>query len=148
MRVERNVLLPTTRADAWAILLDWERQADWMRDADRVEVVTLAREGPGVLIAVKTRVLNIPAFTERLEVLEWKPPARLLMAHRSFIRGTGEWLLEEVEGGTRFTWIEQIQLPWGPLGDLALSLYRPVMRWLMDRAMQDLRQFVIAAGPS
>ena len=129
------------------MLTDWERQADWMRDADRVEVRSAHREGLGVLIAVSTRVLNIPAFTEQLEVVAWDPPHRLRIAHRSAIRGTGDWILEPFVGGTRFTWIEDVTLPWGVVGRAALRTYRPFLRHLMRGTMEDLRRSLIAAGP-
>jgi hypothetical protein len=64
--IRESILLPVPVERAWAFLLEWERQAEWMRDADRVEVESAHREGVGVVIAVKTRVLNVPAFTERL----------------------------------------------------------------------------------
>src|SRR4051794_41964499 len=73
-----------------------------MRDADRVEVMSPKREGVGVVVAVKTRVLNVPLFTERLEVLEWEPPTRMRLAHGGFVHGTGEWLpTPGVRGGER-----------------------------------------------
>lgn len=147
MRVERDIWLPSTPEEAWSVLIDWERQPDWMKDADRVDVLTPYREGPGVRIAVRTRVLNVPAFTERLEVLVWEPPRRLLMAHRSFIHGTGEWLLDPAHSGTTFSWIEEISLPIPVLGELALRLYRPVMRFLMRSALEGLRRSVSTPRP-
>ena len=129
------------------MLADWERQADWMRDADRVEVRTPKREGTGVILAVRTRVYGVPLFTERLEVIGWDPPERLVIAHRSFVGGTGTWSLEAVEGGTRFSWTEDLSLPVPVLGELALRVYRPFMRHLMGKAMADLRSFIVASGP-
>jgi hypothetical protein len=81
VRIERRIVLPVEPGDAWAVLTDWERQADWMRDADRVEVLSSHREGTGVLVGVRTRVFNVPAFTERLEVVAWEPPVRLVLAN-------------------------------------------------------------------
>ena len=138
MRVEAETLLPATPAASWRALTDWERQADWMRDADSVKVLTKHREGPGVRMAVKTRVLNVPAFTEVLEVTEWVPPSRLVVAHRGFVRGDGVWTLEPAPGGTRFRWTEILSLPVPVLGELALVVYRPFMRRLMRRAVADL----------
>ena len=66
VKVERRIVLPVGPQEAWTVLTDWERQADWMRDADRVDVLTAHREGPGVLIAVRTRVFNILLVFERL----------------------------------------------------------------------------------
>ena len=139
MRVERNVVLPVSPTAAWAALTDWERQAEWMRDADRVEVVSPQRAGLGTMVAVRTRVLHVPLFTERLEVVSWDPPRELRIAHRSFVRGTGIWSLEPAGTGTRFRWVEEISLPVPVLGELALGVYRPFMRRLMGGAMRDLQ---------
>jgi hypothetical protein len=128
------------------VLLDWERQAEWMRDADRVEVRSANREGLGVVVAVKTRVFNVPLFTELLEVVAWAPPTLLVVAHRSGIRGRGEWLLEPDGGGTRLKWTEDLRLPTPVIGELVLVAYRPFMRWLMGGAMENLAAFVEREG--
>jgi hypothetical protein len=147
VHVEHLEVLPASPDRAWAILLVWEGQAAWMRDADRVEVVSPMREGVGTTVEVKTRVLGVPLFTERLEVIAWDRPRELRMAHRSFIRGVGTWSLEAVPGGTRFRWQEDLSLPVPLLGELALVVYRPFMHHLMRGAMRDLRT-TVAAGPA
>jgi uncharacterized protein YndB with AHSA1/START domain len=138
-------VLPVPRERAWALLTRWEQQSRWMRDADRVEVLGERREGVGVRLAVRTRVLGIPAFTEVLEVTTWRPPERLEIAHRSFVHGAGVWAFEPDELGTRFVWTEQLSLGIPVLGELALLVYRPVLRWLMGRALADLRALAIAS---
>jgi carbon monoxide dehydrogenase subunit G len=147
MRVERAIVLPCPREEAWAVLMDWERQADWMLDADRVEVVSDRREGIGVRLAVRTRLFGVPAFTEPMEVIGWEPPARLTIRHGSLVAGTGTWSLERVTGGTRFVWSEDIRLSVPLVGGFAAWCYRPVMRMLMRRAMVGLRSYIVASGP-
>ncbi|GIU98347.1 MAG: hypothetical protein KatS3mg013_2150 [Actinomycetota bacterium] len=149
MEVERSIELPVSQARAWAFLVDWERQADWMLDADRVRVLTSERSGVGVRLAVPTRVLGLPLLEERLEVVVWDPPRRLVVAHRRFVAGEGEWRLDPASsGGTRFSWREELRLPIPVLGPLALLAYRPVLGALMARSMHRLRRLVIAAGPA
>jgi uncharacterized protein YndB with AHSA1/START domain len=138
--VSVETALPVPVARAWAALLDWERQADWMRDADSVRVLSENREGVGVWLAVRTRILNVQMFTEVLEVIEWEPPSRLVMAHRSFVRGTGEWLLEPDAVGSRWRWTERLSLPPAILGELALRVYQPFMRHLMRTASRGFRE--------
>ena len=148
MQVRREIVLPTTADEAWAVLMDWERQADWMLDADRVEVVSAHREGVGVRLAVKTRIAGIPAFTEPMEVTGWDPPRRLDIRHGSLVAGEGSWELVPGSEGTTFVWTEEIRLAVPVVGELAARLYRPVMRMLMGRAMEGLRRYVIAIGPA
>ncbi len=146
--VSRSVVLPVPVAEAWRALSDWEAQPGWMRDADSVKVLTPQREGVGVRIAVRTRVLGIPAFTEVLEVVRWEPPHRMRLAHRSFVRGHGEWTLREPATGdprwTLFTWTEDLALDIPLVGTLALGAYRPVMAWLMRGSQANLQRLLAA----
>ena len=147
MRIERHVVLPAAAEEVWAALVDWERQASWMQDAEQVQVVSAAREGKGTILIVKTRVLNVPLLSERLEVVAWEPPAMLRIAHKKFVAGTGEWRLEPAQSGTRFIWTEDLALPIPILGELALRAYRPLMGRLMKKSLDDFRRLVISMGP-
>jgi hypothetical protein len=111
-----------------------------MADADRVVVRSATREGPGVELAVRTRILGVPAFTEPLEVVVWEPPHRLVIAHRGVVGGTGTWELEPRPEGCTFRWVEELSLPVPVLGELALLAYRPVMRRLLARSLAGLRR--------
>ena len=147
MRIDRTIVLPIPPEDAWAVLVDGERQADWMLDADRVDVVSPVREGVGVRLAVRTRLAGIPAFTEPMEVSAWEPPHRLEIRHGGPVAGTGTWTLTATAGGTRFGWTEEVRLRIPVVGEAAARCYRPVMGVLMRRAMAGLRRHVIATGP-
>jgi len=139
VRVSVDGVLPVGAPTAWAHLTRWERQAAWMRDADRVRVVGSQREGVGVRIAVRTRVLGVPAFTDVLEIVRWEPPRLLLMAHLRFVHGSGEWRLDPMdEAHTRFTWTEDVRLGVPLVGEIALRVYAVVMRRLMARAIEGL----------
>jgi hypothetical protein len=145
MHVSSDALLTLPLERAWATLLRWEDQARWMKDADTVKVLGDRREGVGTTIAVRTRVLNVPVFTERLEDTVWEPPRLLVMAHRSFVRGTGTWRFDPEPSGSRFTWTEDLSLPIPALGELALLAYRPFMRRLMRGALANLQAFAAAS---
>lgn len=138
MRVEAEGYLPVSLDEVWRALLRWEDQARWIRDADSVRVLSPDREGLGVRIAVKSRVFNVPLFTEELEVTRWEPPHILEMTHRSFIRGIGTWSLEPEGAGARLRWTEDLALPIPVLGEVALLVYRPFLRRLMRAALRDL----------
>jgi uncharacterized protein YndB with AHSA1/START domain len=145
MEIRRRVALPCDIERAWTFLTTWERQASWMRDADRVTVVSPHREGVGVRLEVRTRLFQIPAFTEPMEVTVWEPPRRLAIRHGGPIGGVGEWRFDPAADGTTFTWIERVHLRVPVVGDLAARAYRPIVGRLMDRALHDLRD-AIAGG--
>jgi hypothetical protein len=140
VRVEASRDLRATPDRVWERIQRWEDQSRWIRDAVWVRVLTPEREGVGVRVRVLNRVLLVPLFTEQLEVTAWDPPRRMVMAHRSFVGGTGIWSLEDLDGGTRFTWIEELSLPIPFLGELALIVYRPFLRRLMRGSLANLQR--------
>jgi hypothetical protein len=142
VRVSAQIELALPPGEAWRRLLAWEDQTTWIEDAVSVRVLTTHRRGVGVIVAVRTRVLGVPLLIDRLEVTVWDPPRRLVMAHRSLVRGVGEWLLEPVGGGTRFIWTEKVALPIPILGELLLLSYRPLMRRLMRHSLSNLQRMV------
>ena len=144
MRVEASQDLSAPPERVWSAIERWEEQSRWIRDAVWVRLLTTERAGVGTRIEVKNRVLHVPLFTEQLEVVGWEPPRRMVMAHRSFVRGTGIWSLEPVDGSTRFTWTEELSLPIPILGELALLVYRPFLRRLMRGSLANLHGAVAA----
>jgi carbon monoxide dehydrogenase subunit G len=142
MRVSASVHLGASPEEVWRRLTAWEEQARWMRDVEDIRVLSATREGIGAAIAVRTRVLNVPLFTDRLEVTLWDPPLRLAMAHRGLVRGTGDWRLEPEAAGTRFTWTEDVRLSVPVLGELAVLVYRPLLRRVMQRSLAELEALI------
>jgi len=142
MRVRASRVLPAPPEQVWKHVRRWEEQARWIRDAVWVRVLTEEREGEGVRIRVLNRVFGIPLFTEQLEVVEWDPPATVVMAHRSFVRGVGTWELHERGEATVFVWAEELWLPIPVLGALALWVYRPFMRRLMRGSLANLQRLI------
>jgi hypothetical protein len=142
VRVSARTDLPVPAEEAWRRVLAWEEQVAWIKDADSVRVITSHREGVGVIVAVRTRVLGVPLLTDHLEVTMWDPPRRLVMAHRGLVPGVGEWLFEPAGGGARFSWTEELHLPVPVLGELALLAYRPFLRRLMRRSLSNLERLV------
>jgi carbon monoxide dehydrogenase subunit G len=142
MRVSDSTELAVPPQEAWRRVLAWEEQVAWMKDAHSIRVLTSHREGVGVVVAVRTRVLGLPLLTDHLEITLWDPPRRMVMAHRGLVRGAGEWLVEPAGRGARFTWTEDLRLPVPVLGELALLAYRPLMRRLMRRSLSNLERLL------
>jgi carbon monoxide dehydrogenase subunit G len=147
VKVASSIALPCPPDEAWAVLTRWERQADWMADADRIDVIGAARTGVGVRIDVHTRLFQVPAFTERMEVVAWDPPRRIEIVHGPPVAGRGTWELEPIADGTRFTWTEDVGLGVPLIGGLTAAVYAPVARRLIQRSQRALLSLIVASGP-
>jgi carbon monoxide dehydrogenase subunit G len=138
VRTRRSVTVPIAAEELWSFVTDWERQADWLADADRVEVVSAVREGMGVRLRVRTRLFGVAVFTEPMEVVGWDPPRGLAIRHGGPVAGTGTWTIEPDPAGSRFTWTEDVVLDVPLVGALAARCYAPILRWMMGRSMRGL----------
>jgi polyketide cyclase/dehydrase/lipid transport protein len=147
VKVASSIDLPCAPDEAWRVLTRWERQSDWMADADRIELVSATRDGVGVRIDVHTRLFQVPAFTETMEVVAWDPPSRLEIVHGPPVAGHGVWELEPTLAGTRFTWTEDVELDMPFVGSLAAAVYGPIAGRLIARSQRALRALIVASGP-
>jgi len=146
MRIEAACQFAATPERVWAVLADWERQAAWMPDVAWIRVLGPERE-LGARLSCRTKVLGVPLVTDLVVVTGWDPPSRLAIEHRGFVRGRGEWRLSPAGGerpGTRFTWVEELTMPPGALGELAMRAYGPVQRAMLRRSIRNLRRLVEA----
>jgi len=141
VRFEIKEYLRATPERVWEVLSDWERQATWMPDVSWIRVVGSDRE-LGARLEVRTKVFGVPLATDQVRVTAWEPPSRLAVEHIGVVVGVGEWRLEPVEGGTRFTWHESFRMPPPVLGGMALWVYSPFQRFMLRRSVRNLKRLV------
>lgn len=140
VRLEVDVPIDAPRAVVWAVLTDWERQADWMVDAVAVHVLTPHREGEGVTVRVPTRLLGL-TVQDVMRVTGWVEQQRLEVVHLGrVITGSGAFVLaDDPRGGTHVTWEECIDPPLGALGEwVATRVLLPVLRRVFRRSLHRL----------
>jgi carbon monoxide dehydrogenase subunit G len=147
MRIEAVGVFESTPQRTWEVLSDWERQASWMPDVAWIRVRGSERR-EGACLDVRTKVLGIPALTDEVVVTAWQPPHRLAVEHRGLVKGNGEWRLEPFGSGTRFVWVEQLRLPFGVIGELALRVYGPVQRAMLRRSIRNLKALCEEPSPA
>lgn len=125
----------------WRVLTDWERQPEWMVDAEDVEVLSETRAGVGVRLRCPTNVLGF-TVDDVMEITVWEEQRRLAVSHLGrVVTGSGEFLLEGTQVGTRVTWREQIDPPLGVVGEVgARTLVEPYVRHLFGRSLDGLKE--------
>ena len=135
LEVAREAHAPRDRV--WALLTAWERQPQWMLDAKAVHVLTPQRSGVGVTIRCPTNLLGV-TVQDVMRVTRWDPPHELEVVHLGrVITGSGAFVLDDLGAErTRITWWEQVDPPFGVLGERAASaVVLPILRRVFGRSL-------------
>jgi uncharacterized protein YndB with AHSA1/START domain len=138
-RVAAEIVAPPARV--WALLEDWEGSASWMVDATTVEVLGPQRTGVGTRVRAVTRIAGVP-LTDVMEVVRWEEPRLLSVRHVGWpIRGLAWFEMRpSSDGGTSFEWVEELDAPLGPLGELGGRILRPAIEGVLRKSLTRLKQ--------
>lgn len=116
-RIEVSTHIEAPASAVWAVLSDWERQAQWMVDARSVRVTSPQHEGVGVTLRCRTNILGV-VVNDDLVVTEWEEESVIGVRHLGrLISGIGAWELTPTPYGTRLQWWEEADVPLGAFGD-------------------------------
>ena len=144
LEVKRFIAAPPERV--WEVLADLEHQARWMVDVRTLEIVSEQKRGVGAVMRVTSELFGLPVVKDVMEITAWEPPVRMDVAHRGQFAGTGQFVLERVDNGTIFTWIEDFEPPLEPLGEAAFALVvRPHLRRVFARSMVNVARLAETA---
>jgi uncharacterized protein YndB with AHSA1/START domain len=137
--IEIQRFIPAPPEAVWEVLADLERQASWMVDVRRLDVVSEQKQGAGVVMHVTSELFGLPVVKDVMMVTAWAPPRRIDVEHRGQFHGTGQFVLDRVENGTIFTWTEDFEPPLGPVGEAVFRLViRPHLRRVFARSMENV----------
>ncbi len=129
----------------WDVLADLEHQSAWMVDVRKLDIVTDEKRGAGAVMHVTSELFGLPIVKDVMAITVWEPPYRMDVEHRGQFHGSGSFLLERVENGTVFTWIEDFEPPLGPLGETVFAvLVRPHLMRVFARSMANVRRLAEA----
>ena len=146
---EASVELGLAPEVAWDMVMDWERQSNWMLFT-RVWGTENDGVGIGGGVAARTSVGGV-GFTDDMVITHWDPPRECTVKHLGkIVRGTGTFAIEPtVFGsagpdrgpsafGSTFTWSEDVVPPLGRLGAFAWPVVRPAFEVMMRISLKRL----------
>ena len=125
----------------WAEVADIESQPRWMQDAVAIRFSSAQRSGVGTAFECDTRVGPL-RLVDRMEITDWDPPRALGIRHVGIVTGRGRFLLEPTDGGTRFTWEEELTFPWWLGAGAGGRLAAPVLAAVWRRSLHALKSLV------
>lgn len=136
--VVSSVVIDATLDEVWAAAADLSSHADWMADAESIEFETDSTAGIGTRMRVATKVGPLRT-TDLMEVTEWEERRSIGVDHSGLVSGEGRFELTPVEGGTRFTWTEDLSFPLWLGGPITAFFARPVLGWIWHRNLTGLK---------
>lgn len=152
-RIEVTTHIEADPDRVWEVLVDWEGQPRWMRDAHSVRVLSPHREGVDVVVRCRTDIIgglrgarrrggSLLVVDDDMVTTEWEPPRVIGIRHLGrLIRGVGAFELKPTAQGTHFTWWEEIDAPLGPIGEaLATVVVVPVVRRVFRASLAGLKR--------
>jgi hypothetical protein len=110
-------------------MTDWARQGEWM-PGTQVAAVKGRGDAVGDEILARTALsrgrLGRVGFDDPMRITGWERPVRCEVLHLGrVVRGAGVFLVQaRDDGGSRYTWVEWVQPPFGLLGQAGLRLGR------------------------
>ena len=123
-RIRVSTELPASPAVVWDDVRDLGSHVEWMADAESITFTSAATSGVGTTFDCETKVGPI-RLVDRMEVTEWVEGTTIGVRHVGLVTGTGRFTLAPSGAGTRFTWDEELAIPWwlgGPVAAVALRL--------------------------
>ncbi len=142
--VSQSVEIAASPGQIWDAVVAWESQGSWML-LTRVEPAAQGGHGPGGGIVGLTGVGPL-VVRDPMTITTWDPPTRLVMRHTGrLVRGSGAFETVDLGNGrSRFSWSEWLDLPLGPLGQVAWL----AGGWAFKRAvLVSLRRFAAQVEP-
>jgi hypothetical protein len=148
-RVQVATHVEASPEEVWDLLVQWERQPEWMVDARAVTVQGTRRDGEGVRLACRTDIAFGLELDDILVVTGWQPPASLAVSHEGpVMRGAGAFELHRTDAGTHLVWWEEFSTPLGAVGDAAATvLLVPWVRRIFRRSVANLKRLAERSSP-
>lgn len=129
VRVAASIDLSTDPETAFAAAADLPSQERWVIATQLYAIDgDVSMPQVGSRLAAFTGLAGV-GFLDTMVVTEYNPPWRWVMQHEGdFVRGVGIFKIEATPTGSRFTWAEELDLPFGIVGRLGWPLIRPLAR--------------------
>ncbi len=136
-----KVTVGAVPARVWQALTAWDRQSEWVMGT-RTYATDLAGQALGGGFVAFTGIGPI-GFRDSMVITEWVPPHVCRVRHTGrVVRGTGAFEVEpQGRTGSIVTWSEQIDMPFGGLGDAIWPLVHSVSSWALRRSLQRFAQW-------
>jgi len=139
VRVAASIDVAIDPATAFAAVVDLPSQEKW------IMLTTLyAVDGQASVPLVGSRLVAFTGvlgvgFLDTMVVSEYDPPHRWVTAKDGdLLRGVGIMQVEPLPNGSRVTWANELELPFGIAGQLGWLIARPIAQFVLGVSLRRL----------
>ena len=121
MRVQRSIEIAALPEKIWPFLVEPENILKWFITFKKFEYTSEQHSGVGIPFYVEEKAGPMPLMKLNFVVTEWVENERLAF---TMVSGSGvkryeqRWTVETIPSGSRFTFMENFELPFGIIGKL------------------------------
>ena len=121
MRVETSILIAAPPEKIWPFLVEPEKILKWCITFKKFEYTGEQRSGVGMPFYVEEKAGPMPLMRLNFKIREWVENERIAFSMTS---GSGvknyeqSWTIKVTPAGPRFTFVEDVELPFGIIGKL------------------------------
>jgi len=141
MRVERSIEIASTPTNIWPYFIEPDRILQWCITFKKFEYTGDQRGGVGTPVYIEEQAGG-PLMKMHFQITEHKENESLALR---MVSGTGlksykqSWSLETIPSGSRMTFREEIELPFGIIGKLLASILARGSVASVDRMLVKLK---------
>jgi len=142
MYIHVTVDLPDTPERVWSYLADIRSHTEWMHDALSISLTSEETAGVGTTFDCLTGIGPIKTI-DKMEIVGWEDSRLMGVRHQGLVSGEGQFNLDPIHGGTRFSWVEDLKLPWlfgGPIGEV---FAKPILQAIWRRNLRGLKTQIV-----
>jgi uncharacterized membrane protein len=142
MRVAVHTAIAAPRQRVWKLIVDPDRQLEFMEGMTRWEVQGSKPSGLGARFAMRMRVGSVE-LGGLIEIVEFDPPCDMAWTSITGVDHRGRWRLRP--GSGECTHVElrvTYYAPGGVMGSIADLVAWPIVRGHLQRSLEELKQRV------
>ena len=141
MRIQKTIEITAPPERIWPFFVEPERVLEWCSTFRKFEYSGDLRSGVGTPLYIEEQAVG-PVMKMHFEVTEWKENDKLglrMVSVSSVKSYEQEWSLEPTPSGTRFTFVEEIEFPFGVFGKLLGLIAQRMSAATVDKMQAKLK---------
>jgi uncharacterized protein YndB with AHSA1/START domain len=144
MKVHKSIEINVPPEKIWPFLVEPDKILQWCITFNKFEYTGEKRSGAGTTFYLEEKSGG-PLMKLNFRIIEWVKNERVAfsMTSGNFVKGYEQsWTVESIPAGSRFTFWEQIRLPYGIIGKFMGLFAKRGSETTVDKMLSKLKDFV------